>query len=165
MTFAILAPVFKGDTCSALPSARAYLIVFAVIQLATVPLLLYTNAMRINKGLNPHMNCDVRADEGGEVFNGHKTVSNIDKLLGLATLLVGVVWGLTLWSIQTTRGGANSNCDKGIYSAIGVSAWICVAIFVAILVYIILIVLKVVPNPKKEKAPLEAPLDAEASVE
>ena len=86
MTFAILAPVFKGDTCSALPSARAYLIVFAVIQLATVPLLLYTNAMRINKGFNPHMNCDVRADEGGEVFNGHKTVSNVDKLLGLATL-------------------------------------------------------------------------------
>ena len=85
-TFAILAPVFKGDTCSALPSARAYLIVFAVIQLATVPLLLYTNAMRINKGFNPHINCDVRADEGGEVFNGHKTVSNIDKLLGLATL-------------------------------------------------------------------------------
>ena len=85
-TFAILAPVFKGDTCSALPSARAYLIVFAAIQLATVPLLLYTNAMRINKGFNPHMNCDVRADEGGEVFNGHKTVSNIDKLLGLATL-------------------------------------------------------------------------------
>ena len=165
MTFAILAPVFKGDTCSALPSARAYLIVFAVIQLATVPLLLYTNAMRINKGLNPHMNCDVRADEGGEVFNGHKTVSNIDKLLGLATLLVGVVWGLTLWSIQTTRGGANSNCDKGIYSAIGVSAWICVAIFVAILVYIILIVLKVVPMPNKGKADLEAPLDAEASAE
>ena len=61
MTFAIFAPVFKGDTCSALPSARAYLIVFAVIQLATVPLLLYTNAMRINKGFNPHMNCDVRA--------------------------------------------------------------------------------------------------------
>ena len=86
MTFAIIAPVLKGDTCSALPSARAYLIVFAVIQLATVPLLLYTNAMRINKGFNPHMNCDVRADEGGEVFNGHKTVSNIDKLLGLATL-------------------------------------------------------------------------------
>ena len=100
MTFAILAPVFKGDTCSALPSARAYLIVFAVIQLATVPLLLYTNAMRIQKGFNPHMNCDVRADEGGEVFNGHKTVSNIDKLLGLATLLVGCIWGLTLWSIQ-----------------------------------------------------------------
>jgi hypothetical protein len=32
-TFAILAPVFQGKTCSALPSARAYLIVFAVIQL------------------------------------------------------------------------------------------------------------------------------------
>ena len=157
--------LFNGDTCSALPSARAYLIVFAVIQLATVPLLLYTNAMRINKGFNPHMNCDVRADEGGPVYAQHKTVSNIDKLLGLATLLVGVVWGLTLWSIQTSRGGANSNCDKGIYSAIGVSAWICVAIFVAILVYIVLIVLGVVPNPKKEKAPLEAPLDAEASVE
>ena len=28
-----------------------------------------------------------------------------------------------------------------------------------------LIVAGVVPNPKKEKAPLEAPLDAEASVE
>ena len=72
---------------------------------------------------------------------------------------------MTIWSIQAGRGGANSNCDKGIYSAIGVSAWICVAIFVAIVVYIILIKAGVVPNPKKEKAPLEAPLDAEASVE
>ena len=53
----------------------------------------------------------------------------------------------------------------GIYSAVGVSAWICVAIFVAILVYIVLIKAGAVPNPKKEKAPLEAPLDAEASVE
>lgn len=61
-TFAILAPVFKGDTCSALPSARAYLIVFAVIQLATVPLLLYTNAMRINKDLNPHITPRHRRD-------------------------------------------------------------------------------------------------------
>ena len=86
-------------------------------------------------------------------------------LLGLATLLVGCIWGLTLWSIQASRGGANSNCDNGIYSAVGVSAWICVAIFVAIVVYIMLIVAGVVPNPKKEKAPLEAPLDAEASVE
>jgi len=40
-----------------------------------------------------------------------------------------------------------------------------VVIFVAIIVYIGLIVAGVVPNPKKEKAPLEAPLDAEASVE
>ena len=78
---------------------------------------------------------------------------------------MGVFWGLPIWSVQASRGGANSNCDNGIYSAVGVSAWICVAIFVAIVVYIILIVLKVVPNPKKEKAPLEAPLDAEASVE
>ena len=98
-TIAIISPVFKGDHCSALPSARAYLM------------------------------------------------------------------GLSIWSIQAGRGGANSNCDNGIYSAVGVSAWICVAIFVAILVYIALIVAGVVPNPKKEKAPLEAPLDAEASVE
>ena len=60
-TIAIISPVFKGDHCSALPSARAYL---------------------------------------------------------------GVFWGLSLWSIQASRGGANSNCDNGIYSAVGVSAWI-----------------------------------------
>ena len=35
----------------------------------------------------------------------------------------------------------------------------------SLLVYIALIVAGVVPNPKKEKAPLEAPLDAEASAE
>ena len=86
MTFAILAPVFKGDTCSALPSARAYLIVFAVIQLATVPLLLYTNAMRINKGHNPHMNCDVRADEGGEVYTGHKLCASPRHRAGVASM-------------------------------------------------------------------------------
>ena len=36
---------------------------------------------------------------------------------------------------------------------------------VAIVVYIMLVKAGVVPNPKKEKAPLEEPLDAEASVE
>ena len=190
-TFLILEPVLQGKHCSDLPSARAYLIVFAILCIAGLPLQLFNNIMRIKSGLNPSINCDIHSGES-ELYAGHKIVprqrprlfefdgagrgdgadaisraqvSNIDKLLGLATLLVGVFWGLSIWSIQTSRGGANSKCDKGIYSAVGVSAWICVAIFVAILVYIALIVAGVVPNPKKEKAPLEAPLDAEASAE
>ena len=76
--------------------------------------------------------------------------------LGLTILSVGIVWGLQLWSIQTARGGSGSNCDHGIYSAIGVSAWICVAIFVLIVVYIVLIVLGKVENPKTKRAEAEA---------
>mmetsp|Transcript_30701 Transcript_30701/g.95022 ORF Transcript_30701/g.95022 Transcript_30701/m.95022 type:complete len:195 (+) Transcript_30701:436-1020(+) len=164
-SFFIVSPLFKGEHCSALPSARAYLIVFAILCIATVPSQLFTNAIRLNKDLLPHMDSNVRADEG-ELYQGQKTVSSIEKLLGLATLLVGICWGLTLWSVQTRRGGSNSNCDSGIYSAIGVSAWICVAIFLAILVYGVLVVLGIVSLPKKDNEPrLETPLDAEASAE
>ena len=157
--FFIVAPLFKGEHCSALPSAVAFLLVFGILNIVVVPPNIYTNVVRLNKGLNPKMNCDVGAE--GELYQGHKTVSNVEKLLGLSTLLVGVFWGLPLWSIQTARGGSGSNCDTGIYSAIGVSAWICVAIFLAIVVYGTLIISGVVPHPKKDKPPLETPLDAE----
>ena len=58
-TIAIISPVFKGDHCSALPSARAYLITFAVLCIAGLPLQLFNNYHRIKSGLNPSINCDI----------------------------------------------------------------------------------------------------------
>ena len=108
----------------------------------------------------------------GVLYKGHELLAKVDMWLGLTCLSVGIVWGLQLWSIQTARGGSGSNCDHGIYSAIGVSAWICVAIFVLIVVYIVLIVLGKVENPETKRAEaeaarvaLETPLDAEAAAE
>mmetsp|Transcript_12088 Transcript_12088/g.36313 ORF Transcript_12088/g.36313 Transcript_12088/m.36313 type:complete len:198 (-) Transcript_12088:133-726(-) len=70
-SFFIVSPLFKGEHCSALPSARAYLIVFAILCIATVPSQLFTNAIRLNKDLLPHMDSNVRADEG-ELYQGQK---------------------------------------------------------------------------------------------
>lgn len=72
-TIAIISPVFKGDHCSALPSARAYLITFAVLCVAGLPLQLFNNYHRIKSGLNPSINCDIHAGES-ELYAGHKIV-------------------------------------------------------------------------------------------
>ena len=69
-TIAIISPVFKGDHCSALPSARAYLITFAVLCVAGLPLQLFNNYHRIKSGLNPSINCDIHAGES-ELYAGH----------------------------------------------------------------------------------------------
>jgi hypothetical protein len=61
--FFIVAPLFKHEHCSALPSARAYLIAFAILNVVGVPLLLFNNAMRIRKGLNPNINGKIGTSE------------------------------------------------------------------------------------------------------
>ena len=70
--FFIVAPLFKHEHCSALPSARAYLIVFGVLNIVAVPLLLFNNAMRIKKGLNPNINCKIQCiNQTSRRFSAH----------------------------------------------------------------------------------------------
>ena len=65
-----------GKTCKALPSAVEFLVIFAFLNILCLPIELYNNWKRINKDLDPKMDCHVIPEEG-ELYEGHKTLANV----------------------------------------------------------------------------------------
>ena len=72
----VVEPVFEGKTCKALPSAVEFLVIFAFLNILCLPIELYNNWKRINKDLDPKMDCHVIPEEG-ELYEGHKTLANV----------------------------------------------------------------------------------------
>ena len=75
-TWLVVEPVFEGKTCKALPSAVEFLVIFAFLNILCLPIELYNNWKRINKDLDPKMDCHVIPEEG-ELYEGHKTLANV----------------------------------------------------------------------------------------
>ena len=75
-TWLVVEPVFEGKTCKALPSAVEFLVIFAFVNILMLPIEVYNNWKRINKGLDPKMDCHVIPEEG-ELYEGHKTLANV----------------------------------------------------------------------------------------
>jgi len=71
----VIEPVLEGKTCKALPSATAFLIVFAILAFICFFMEVYNNCQRIKNGKNPRMAPKVLPSEG-ELYRGHGTLAN-----------------------------------------------------------------------------------------
>ena len=101
----VIEPVLEGKTCTALPSATAFLIIYGILSILCLPIELYNNWKRIGKDLDPQMDVHVIPGEG-ELYPSHKTLAILYSALGLTTLFIGVCWGFPMWIVQTVRGGS-----------------------------------------------------------
>ena len=57
-------------------SSWAFLVIYAFVNILMLPIELYNNWKRIEKNLDPKMDCHVIPEEG-ELYEGHKTLANV----------------------------------------------------------------------------------------